>query len=223
MQRLRIVSSPENNLVLHVSDLRVVQFYRRSLDNRWTSPEDVKEFCAGTIQLAVENMVIRNILTCDTDIDQTTFLYFFKFTNILDYLAFREEEAVGTTPGYLEKLLIEAVSDRPGRTLADHIAMLVARLLPDKDYVNPGRHFINQCVLENESKLWAYTEKIHWFHKKIDITLTQEREDRCINELNSAVRPIIVERNHNRAFRDFSIRLYNEIYSHLNNKERPDD
>jgi hypothetical protein len=78
---------------------------------------------------------------------------------------------------------------------------------------------MDQCVHTNQSDLWTSSSKFFLFSEKLDLIISPEQEDQYVNDLNGAVKPIIMERNRNYDFRLFSVRLYNEIYEQLSRKQ----
>jgi hypothetical protein len=202
----------------------MVQFYRRSLSNAWVQDAAIMDFCVTTIQLMVENLIMRNVITCRTDLTETRFLYFFKIRDITDYASFDESRVKEKNLGYLEKRLLDIVSGRAGFTLADYINTLFYQLLSDKEYARPAMQVIHQIIRNNALGLWDYSDKKTWvLSDRVDLTINEQQEEKLVTQLNTTVRPIIIERNRNPAFRLLSTRVYNEIYEQLSRRKIKND
>jgi hypothetical protein len=224
MKTLSVTDIAGEDEFFYVGELRMVQFYRKNLSNAWTQDSTIMDFCATTIQLAIENLIMHKVLTCRTDHTETRFLYFFKSMDTVDYVSFDERLIKEKPLGYLEKRLLDIISKRAGFTLADYINSIFHQILPDKEYSRPAMQVIHQIICNNALDLWDYSDKKTWLlSDRVDLTITEHQEEKLVTQLNTAVRPIIVERNGNSEFRLLSTRSYNEIYAQLSRREIKND
>lgn len=220
MKTLSVTDIAGEDEFFYVGELRMASFYRKSLSNAWVQDSAIMDFCATTIQLAIENLIMRNVLTCRTDLTETRFLYFFKIRDIADYVSFDGSRVKEKTLGYFEKRLLDVVSERAGFTLADYINTLFYQLLPDKEYARPGMQVIHQIIRNNALDLWDYSDKKTWLlSDRVDLSINEQQEENLVTQLNATVRPVIVERNRNTEFRLISTRIYNEIYEQLSRRK----
>jgi hypothetical protein len=202
----------------NAGELRMVQLYRRShLSNWWTSEETFREFCCTTIQLAIENLVLQNILNLST-VDTGIKILLIKIKDFSDFLTAADTAIETRRLGLIEKHLVAEIKAKPGRTAADYVHAIVSNLLPEKEYGNPGRKIIEAIVFASRFQYWEVNTKEQLFSSQINFKIHEAREDEMVHALNSISRPVIVARNHNRAFKEFSDRLYNEIDSSLEAK-----
>jgi hypothetical protein len=224
MKTLSVTDISDEDAFFYVGELRMVQFYRRALSNGWVQNDTIADFCATTIRLAVENLIMRNVISCSTDIIETRFLYFFKIRETVDYVSFDARRIKEQNVGYLESRLLELVSKRDGFTLADHLNSLFHQILPDREYARPGMEIINSIIRNNALDMWDYFNKKTWLlHDLADLTIDEQQEEKMVVELNTIVRPIIVERNRNPAFKLVSQRVYDEVYEQISRRQNEAD
>lgn len=208
----------------NVGELRMVQLYRRGhLTNTWFPNGTLTEFCATTIQLAIENLVLNKICSCTTGEVENKIL-FFDLSEPTDFLTCNLSSLEEVRLGYLEHRILKDVLRHPSRSVVDYVKALVYLLLPKKDYTNPGDKIVTSILeenlfqywIDNSKKILLWKEILLW--KKTDIHISELREDEMVTALNNVSLPVINERNHNKAFCQFSDRLYDAVLSQLSKK-----
>jgi hypothetical protein len=114
MKPISVTGISGEDKFFYMGELRMVQYYRRSLSSPWTQDGAVTDFCATTFQLAMENLIMHNVFTCTNGVTETRFLHFFKFTDPANYVSCDKSRLKDKPLGYLEKRLLDVVSGREG-------------------------------------------------------------------------------------------------------------
>lgn len=218
---LIISGTPDFDASFYAGELRMIQFPSHNFA-LGTSDDQFTDFAAKTLRLAIENLLMHQVLTCASEKTETTFFFLFRHRETADYFTCSEPAAGQKHFGYLEQKIMAVVRKRPGCSREDLVYGLIDAILGYERYPNPGKEIVKKIIDANTLDQWTYNDSVIFFRKKVNVTMDEAQRDAMVTALNKISRPVIVERNHNKAFWLMSERLLAEIGKQLDDKEDRD-
>jgi hypothetical protein len=212
------VSDPPEGASFNLGELKMLQVHRLGFLSQYIVPfKNCNEFCISVIRLAIENLVLNKIISCSWGVLEKKF-WFIKMSSFEDWATCNKSSLENKQFGYLESAFLQLVMNDAENTMADHIGSLFREILPNYKYQNPAKEILTVILTKNQHQFLNYHLKREWLSKNIYIDISESQEDAMVEALNKTCLPIIEERNRNKAFRDFSDRLYKHIDLALHRK-----
>lgn len=220
IQDLIIAGAPDPEASFYVGELRMIQIPSRSFTLSTLGDDDLfMDFAIKTLRLAIENLLMKKVLTCASEETETTFLFLFRSRETADYFTCSMQETEQKSFGYLEKKIIAIVTKRPGCSREDLVHGLIDAILGYEQYSNPGKQVVKRIIDANVLDKWTSYNDVVLFREKMKVIVDVVYIDEMVTALNKISLPVIEERNHNKAFRSMSERLYAELEEQLYDRE----
>lgn len=220
---LVITGTPDPDASFYAGELRMIQLPARSFKLNTLGSDDLfMDFAIKTLRLAIENLLVKKVVTCASEEIETTFFFLFRSRETADYFTCNVPGTEQKNFGYLEKKIIRIVSKRPGCSREDLAYGLIDSILGYERYPNPGKEVVNRIIDANTLDKWTSNNSVVLFREKVNVTIDEVHKDVMVTALNKISRPVIEERNHNKAFRLVSERLFVELEKQLYDKESRD-
>ncbi|MBT1695938.1 hypothetical protein KK083_03560 [Fulvivirgaceae bacterium PWU4] len=216
LQDLIITGTSDPDASFYAGELRMIQIPSRSFTLSTLGDDDrFMDFAIKTLRLAIENLVMKKVLACASEETETIFLFLFRKQETADYFTCGMQVPAQKSFGYVEKKIIEIVTKRPGCSREDLIHGLIDAMLGYEQYSNPGKEVVKRIIDANVLDKWTSYNDVVLFREKMKVIVDVVYIDEMVTALNKISLPVIQERNHNKAFRSMSERLYSELEEQL--------